>query len=301
MTDLSIPANDTPVDARPLSLGDHFCMMEFREAQRLFLRMEPQEYHILHDIEETYWWHVGRRNILRLLLSRTIPNTVDTIIDVGCGTGSDYALLKDFGKKVVGFDISEDALTYCRSRGWTTVSHIDPGQPLPQSDHSVDLITLFDVVEHVERDTTLLRDALRVLKPGGNAVITVPAYGWLWSEHDEALHHYRRYTLRRFVLQLREAGFDVSFASYVIVFSFPLVVLFRALKGVKNLLSGDAPRGSSHETSYFHLPKFLNSLFTSILTWEGKLLRWIRFPFGTSILIVATPRKEKTPRTFPGR
>lgn len=254
--------------------------------------MERQEYHTLHDIEETYWWHVGRRNILSTVLKRFISTPVDTIVDVGCGTGADHALLKDFGKKVIGFDTSDDALTYCRSRGWTSVSRIEADHPLPLADHSVDLITLLDVVEHVERDTTLLRDVLRTLKPSGHAVITVPAYGWLWSEHDEALHHYRRYTLKRFMRQLTAVGFEVTLASYVIVFSFPIVVLFRALNGVKNILSGKTSV-SSRETSYLRLPQILNALFTRILTWEGKLLRWIRFPFGTSLLIVARPRSIK--------
>ncbi len=188
-----------------------------------------------------------------------------------------------FSRAVIGLDTSPHALEYCRVRGWNTVGLIQEDGRLHFGDETADLVTMFDILEHVPDERPLLGEIRRVLRPDGLLVITVPAFQFLWSEHDVALHHYRRYTRHNLTRLLTDEGLEIVSASYVITFSFPIIVLYRILKGAVNLLHPHASKAS-----YVRLPAGLNAFFTRILAWESKLLAYVNFPFGTSVLVVAT-------------
>lgn len=247
--------------------------------------MNYNEYQAMFELETTYWWFVGRRIILAETIQRHITSPVDQALDIGCGTGGNLSVLSRFSKTVIGLDTSPQALDYCRRRGWNTVALIQKDGLLPFADETTDLVTLFDILEHVADERPLLGEILRVLRPDGLLIITVPAFQFLWSEHDVALHHYRRYTRKDLIRLLTDAGLRIISASYVITFSFPIIVLYRILKGSLNFLH---PRAS--KTSYVRLPNVLNAFFIRILAWESKLLAYSTFPFGTSVLIVAAKR-----------
>lgn len=235
------------------------------------------------ELETTYWWFVGRRIILAETIQRHIASPVEQTLDIGCGTGGNLPVLSRFSKVVMGLDTSPQALAYCRSRGWNTVGLIQKDGILHFADATADLVTLFDILEHTADERPLLGEIRRVLRPDGLLIVTVPAFQFLWSEHDVALHHYRRYTRQNLIRLLTDEGLRVVSASYVITFSFPIIVLYRILKGILNFFH---PQAS--QASYVRLPAMLNEFFIRILAWESKLLAYVTFPFGTSVLIVAT-------------
>lgn len=247
-----------------------------------YFRMNHNEYRTMFELETTYWWFVGRRIILGETIQRHISAPVEQALDIGCGTGGNLPVLSRFSKTVIGLDTSPHALDYCQSRGWNTVGLMGADGHLDFTDETAGLITLFDILEHVADERPLLREISRVLRPDGLLIITVPAFQFLWSEHDAALHHYRRYTRNNLTRLLTDEGLKIVSASYVITFSFPIIVLYRLLKGVLNFFH---PRAS--KASYVRLPAVLNAFFIRILAWESKLLAYTTFPFGTSVLIVA--------------
>ena len=243
--------------------------------------MEHSEYSTLYELEDTYWWYVGRRSIFETFLEKYAPPPGLTV-DIGCGTGANLAVLKRFSKLTLGFDVSQSAVDYCRRRGFLNVKVILPDAPLPLDPEQTQLITLFDVLEHAADDEAMLSQVYKGLQPGGVLMISVPAYQFLWSEHDEALHHFRRYNRSELTRKLEDTGFHIVRASYAIVFSCPIIIVYRGLKGLLNKVIR-----SRRRTSHVRLPVPLNAFFILLLKCEAVLLRYLNFPFGTSIVVVA--------------
>lgn len=245
--------------------------------------MDRHEYQRMYDLETTYWWHVGRIHVLRSLLDAWLPpGRGRRILDFGCGTGSALGLLTRYGS-VTAADDSEIALDYARARteGVTGVTfrHVATEGELPFPDGSFDLVTALDVLEHLDDDHAGLSELNRVLAPGGTLVVFVPAYRFLWSEHDEALGHRRRYVASDVHSRMNRAGFHVLKRSYTISFSFPLITGYRVFRGL-------FPSSGGTKTSYVMLPGPINRLFVAFLRLESALLRFMNLPFGTSIAAV---------------
>ncbi len=233
----------------------------------------------LHDLEKTYWWHVGRLEIIEQRLKKISGrNKKNNILNVGSGTGGTIASLEKFGK-VQNVDVSKEAIAFLKRNGYK--SQLVGNGPLPFKDRSYDIVTALDVLEHINQDDNALADWFRVLKPGGSLLITVPAYQWLWSQHDVINNHHRRYTRSKLETKVRKAGFKVNKASYAIVFSFPLVAGSRILAKVSR-------KKPNEYSSFVQLPKPINKLFINFLKFEARSGNVVSFPFGTSILIVAS-------------
>jgi len=231
----------------------------------------------LYDLESTYWWHVGRMYIIDCQLSKLSQGSKKLkILNIGSGTGGTIPMLEKHGQ-VTNVDTSKEALDFLKKSGHkgTLVN----GQKLPFEDASFDLITALDVVEHIKYDSKAVKEWSKVLKPGGSIVVTVPAYQWLWSQHDVINNHYRRYKRKQLRQIIESAGYSVTKSSYMIVFSFPLVVLSRFISKLK----GEDPEDYS---SFVRVPHFVNSLFISLLKLEGKMQKHINFPFGTSVIVI---------------
>lgn len=235
------------------------------------------------EMEDTYWWYVGRSHIVRKQLQRHVKNPKQTkILNVGSGTGATVPLLERFGQ-VTNVEVSDEAIALSKEKGITDIIKVD-GIKLPIKTNSYDVVVAFDVLEHIEDDQGALKEWWRVMKPGGTLMITVPAYQWLWSGHDESLHHYRRYTVSELHRKANLAGFDVRKRSYAITFSFPLIVMYRFLNSLTS---------KKQRTSHVYLPRPINWFFASILRVEGTVLEFINMPFGTSVLMVAQkPRRH---------
>jgi SAM-dependent methyltransferase len=247
--------------------------------------MEQRFYEEYARIQDKHWWFIGRRVILRSILETGLePETTSErrILDVGCGTGTNLSELRRFGA-VKGVDSESAAVQFCHRRGERDVEHL-PGTELPLPDASFDLVTLLDVIEHVEDDQVLLSEVWRVLAPGGRVLVTVPAYTWMWGAQDEISHHYRRYTRRSLLTSLVRAGFDPLRLSYFNTGLFPPIAAIRLARRLR-----PAP-AALHSDFELNNPGPLNSLLARLFCLEAPLLRRMSLPFGVSVIGLAGRR-----------
>jgi len=230
------------------------------------------------DLEESYWWFVGRRSIIDRILKRFGRRSRLTV-DVGCGSGRNLQLLSEHSDWVMGVDRSPTASDLAAARG-LPVACAD-GHSLPLADCSVDLLSALDVIEHLDDDIRALNEFQRVLRPGGLLLVTVPAYRFLWSEHDEALMHRRRYVASELHAKLTNSQLQVLKRSYAVFFPFYPIVFYRLFRGVfpKNAF---APKAS-----HVILPAIFNDLLILMLKIEAWIMERINLPWGTSIVVLA--------------
>lgn len=243
--------------------------------------MDDSLYHLHYQQEESHWWFAARSIIVRDIIERygnLKPG--DTILDIGCGTG---AIMKHLSEKyrMVGIDMSPLAVKYSKKRGLTDV-FLMPVQEFPRDKYNVKAAILLDVIEHIDDDVDVLRNAREIVGKDGRVIITVPAYPWLWSSHDLANHHKRRYTAETLRQSLEKAGLEPVKMTYYNTFLFPLAALKKLLSKWKAVDKAseavDQPSG------------FINSLFYSIFAAERHLVPGMRLPFGVSLLTVAKPK-----------
>jgi SAM-dependent methyltransferase len=229
-------------------------------------------------LEESYWWFVGRRAILERVL-RSFATRTRLAVDIGCGSGRNMLLLSHCNDQVMGFDRSPAALELAVVRGFP-VACAD-GQSIPLADSSVDLLCALDVLEHLDHDMCALSEFHRVLRPGGLLLVTVPAYRFLWSEHDEALMHRRRYAASELHVKLTRSKFLVLKRTYAVFFVFFPIVFYRLFRG---LFPKDpyAPRAS-----HVILPALANNLLVALLKIEAWMMGAVNLPWGTSIVVLA--------------
>jgi SAM-dependent methyltransferase len=249
--------------------------------------LNVEEYEKMYSLEGSYWWFQGRMRLIQSVLKTFLPEPPrpGRVLDVGCGTGLMMQEVK--GWRPTGVDFSMLALQFCRDRGLANLAHADVVN-LPFQDGSLDLILALDMMEHVERDDLLIREFNRVLRPGGCIMATVPAHPYLWSDHDVALHHFRRYTWSSMRSLLKSAKFRPIKFSYGICLVHPLIVVFRMLQRLWQRSTGvDNPQPKTHLIA---LPSIVNSFLIGLLRIEARLIRVMNLPFGTSLVVLA--RKE---------
>ena len=258
--------------------------------------MNPEEYERMHELETHYWWFVGRRRIVQTLLQHTtpqLPSKAPRLVDIGCGTGANLPMLRDSvgpGGSVVGLDFSPLALAHARAE-LGNVQNLallqGDAMRLPLRDASADCVTMMDVLEHLSDDKRALSEVARVLKPGGALVLSVPAYQHLWSAHDEALHHFRRYEKPELRARLREAGLRVDKLSFAMSLMPPAAYLWRHL--VLPRLP-KRPRDATRHSQGAVLPQLppaLNAAMIAMLELEGRVLLKRPLKFGTSLVALA--------------
>jgi SAM-dependent methyltransferase len=230
------------------------------------------------DLDEHHWWYRGRRLIVGSELARLHLGEDARILDAGCGSGRTLEDLVQYGT-VSGLELDADAAEFAASRGCGEVKRGTVEQ-LPWDEGTFDLITCLDVLEHVPDDRGALSELRRVSKPGGWLLVTVPAYQALWSLHDAANHHYRRYSRRSLRVAAIEAGWRLmrmtSFNSILL----PVAATVRL-----------AQRGRRPDSSYnpeLNLgPAWLNSVLERPLRAEAWWLeRGGTLPAGLSLLAV---------------
>jgi SAM-dependent methyltransferase len=240
--------------------------------------MHPEEFREMQALEESHFWFAGKRLLLRVLLERA-GGARGRVLDVGCGTGGILLSLARDGA-VVGIDREALALRFCRDKGLRAVVR-GSASALPFADGSFDACVSFDVLEHVDDEQLLLGELRRVLRPGGRALISVPAFRALWSQHDETLEHRRRYRRSELLAQVRQAGFRVDWSSYTNFFVFPPALLWRVLRR----WTGIAP---ALRTDFVVPPAPINRALVGLYACEAELLRRVRLPFGVSVACVAS-------------
>lgn len=247
--------------------------------------MDPDFYRETFVSEDWDWWHVGRRRILARVLGRALrqaglPDTGLRMLDVGCGTGGTTAFLGR-GHRVTGCELDAQAAAFTRGRGLDVAR--GSVEALPFRDASFDLVTCLDVLEHHRDDLAVARETLRVLRPGGLLLVTVPCFGFLWGPHDVLSHHERRYVLPELTRLLERAGGEFLRASYFNAFLFPVAALVQfarriARGGAEAKAASDLPQGG---------PGPVNAILREILAAEGPWLAGHRLPFGISAFAIA--------------
>jgi len=244
--------------------------------------MRADAYLEMARIQHAHWWFTARREILRARIAALGLPPGARLLEIGSGTGGNLGMLSEFGS-VVGLEMSAEAIRFAarlpevRAGRVKLVEGRCP-EALDAIQGSFDLICLFDVLEHIESDSTVLRDLSRLLAPGGRIMVTVPACPSLWSEHDVKLHHFRRYTKDSLNAAFGQAGLDVSRVSHFNTLLFPLAIAERIACKVRGRPS------SANEVPSAPVNAALRRVFAA----ERHLLGPVNLPFGLSLLALAT-------------
>jgi SAM-dependent methyltransferase len=236
--------------------------------------MERAVFDRMAELDSRHWWFVARRRILGDLIAREVPLPAKArILEIGCGTGHNFEMLGRFGT-IDALEIDEGARALASSRLGREIGTA----PLPEltgvPDGAYDLIALLDVLEHIEEDQASLASIKRKLAPGGRILITVPANEWMWSAHDAAHHHHRRYSKAGLRKVIDSAGLKIETLTYFNTLLFPLAAAAR----IAGKLMG---KKESDDTLP---PAPVNSLFGAVFGLERHLVGRVPLPAGVSLV-----------------
>jgi SAM-dependent methyltransferase len=230
-------------------------------------------------VEQGYWWHVAKRELITSLLLEHVPPPAH-LVEGGIGAGGNLLSWQDQGYQVTGFDLMSEAVERCRQHGVGDVHRHDLQEPWPIEAATVDVVVMLDVLEHTADPVAVLQNAARVIKPAGKIMVTVPAYPWLMGPWDRMLGHYRRYTAKMLRCQAEEAGLNVVWQSHWNSFTLPAALAVRsAEKVLARKRSAEFPAVGPR----------VNALLESCARGERRWLRTGRVPFGLSLVGVLGP------------
>jgi SAM-dependent methyltransferase len=230
----------------------------------------------LREVEDRHFWFIGRRALVDQLIERHVPSPA-RILDIGCGTGAEARRLAGLGHRVVGVDVRPDWLS---ANGPDEATFVRGSAVcLPICDGAVDSVLALDVLEHLD-DGAALREVVRVLRPGGALVATVPAGPALWSHRDRAAGHLRRYTRRTLQGALVRAGLDVREVRPYQFFAYPVMAAGRLL----------GPRSTRVRDREDAPGPIVNRLLTWVNLMEVRLGRTLPWPVGSTLAVAAVRR-----------
>lgn len=246
--------------------------------------MNDPLYEEMFRLEQTHWWFAAKRQIIFSMLRQHLPAAGDgrrqRVCDVGCGCGMTLAELGGQGFEAVGLDANEKALEYCRQRGVQASRAMLPDEvPLPP--HWADAVLMLDVLEHLDDDRAALAAAVKLVRPGGLFIATVPAYQWLWTSRDDDHHHKRRYNRAAFrELMTSDPSCRPVLISYFNTLLFPVAAAAR--------LAGKFARSTDHKGDLAVLPLGINGMMRWLFASERWQLKMgIPLPAGLSLIAVA--------------
>jgi SAM-dependent methyltransferase len=246
--------------------------------------MNSAEYENLDAVERDHWYYSGKRIAVHHWLTVTgKPRADHTLLDCGAGTGL-FAKEMEARCRVLVLDNHEESLRILRTRFRADQILSLAGDSVPLPDRSLDFITALDVLEHVPDDAAVVRGFARLLKPGGVAVITVPASMALWSEWDVGLHHFRRYNRPQLTALFAGPAWEIVHVNYTNVVVYPLVWLVRRTLGLRKKLGLVSTARAEDRVPPALLNTPLRAIFAGLAKWR------VPFPFGVSLLLVARRR-----------
>jgi SAM-dependent methyltransferase len=236
--------------------------------------MEPHLYAEMAHVERDHWWFIARRRIVASVMARVLERHDLELLEVGCGTGGNAPLLRPYGT-FTGIEPNPAAHPFLAQAGYPFIDAGLPG-PLPFADATFDAVLALDVLEHLPEEAASLAEIVRLLKPGGVLLLTVPAHPFLWSGHDVVNHHYRRYTRSGLRAVLGATGLQEMYLSYFNTLLFPLIAGVRAVNRLVR----------RPERSDLAMPSpGVNTLLQQVFAAERyALARFFPLPFGVSLL-----------------
>jgi len=241
--------------------------------------MERVVYQQMAELDDRHWWYRARRRILAELIRREVRLPADgRILEIGCGTGHNLQMLSGFGH-VDGLELDDEAAALSEKRLGRGIIR----SPLPELDgvsNDYDLIGAFDVIEHIEDDRAALAAIATKLKPGGKFMMTVPAHPWMWTAHDVANHHKRRYSKRSLRVLLEGSPMRLQKIGYFNSLLFPVAVAERTVSKLRGKDDGDVSLP----------PALLNRTLEAVFASERYLVGRLPLPPGLSLFAVASAR-----------
>lgn len=232
--------------------------------------------------EQSFWWYVARRKIISSTM-RKMKVTKGNILELGSGTGGNLPFLSLFGS-YTGIEKEQIAIKYAKTN-FPEGKFVQGDLPeiLNIISEKYDTIVLLDVLEHIKDDLDTLKSTVQLLKNDGMVIMTMPAFPFLWSNHDEVHHHYRRYTKKALFNLCKESGYEIKYHSYFNFLLFPLVVSIRFFKKVFKIKSSDDKPTS----------KIINNVLIKIFGFEANLIPRLKLPFGLSHIIILKKMTDK--------
>ena len=244
--------------------------------------MEPNQYKYMFDSENKHWWYIGNHeNFMNILKRYNILKKGIRVLDAGCGTGMWLQILKNsYDISETGIDNREIALEYAKTRCNMNLLLEDINKSV-FNESSFDLITSFDVISSKGVDENIvIKNFYTYLKNDGYLLLTVPAFQFLYSKHDEVVYTDTRYSKRRLESLIKNNGFEIVKISYCVSLLFPLAVIKRTFDKIFN--SEDKVHNEVKMPS-----AIINRLFLSVMRIENYLFKHISFPFGLSVMVLA--------------
>ncbi len=246
--------------------------------------MRVEDYELLYELEEKYWWFVGMRRITDAILQAELAKPA-CILDAGCGTGFNLHHYQSPTRKIFALDVASEAIDGVRKRGAAKVVQASVTD-IPYRTETFDLVFSFDILQQLPAagQEQGISEMHRVLKSGGSLFIRVAAFQWLYSSHDRDLHTVHRFSRSELVAKLIQGGFKVEWSSYANSLLFPVVALRRLLKHV----------GIGKGTDVKPLPsglKWIDPIFLKMLSKEAEVFKTGR-SLCAGLSIVARARKE---------
>jgi len=245
--------------------------------------MLDEAYQALSELQDTHWWNVGARHIYRKLLDLGIgpSSKPQRMLDVGCGSGANFELLSEYGS-ITGLDVSTQALMKIGAR--PTLGLVQASvDALPFATDSFDGVHLLGVIEHLDDDLAALREAVRVGKDGAVVLLLTSALPILWSHHDEANLHRRRYLRPQLAALFAQAGLRAEVLSYQNFFVFPATLIVRMFQR----FTSSGPRFDVGKP-----PEFINRLLIKLVSLEAWLLGRINLPIGVDLVALCRINKS---------
>jgi SAM-dependent methyltransferase len=227
--------------------------------------------------DENWWWEKARREIVQQCMKKVITRDVN-ILEIGAGYGSMTGMLSNFGT-VNAIEPYADAVSYLQAK-LKVKTYLGTFESFNETQR-YDLITCFDVLEHIEDDKKALSKMAALVNDKGFLVLTVPAYKFLWNRHDEINHHYRRYSKKELLKKIPR-DLSIKKNSYFNTLLFPMAILDKLVL-------------SKNKRSYsFNPNSVVNRILYRIFSAEKTILRFLNLPFGVSILLIAEKRNSSS-------
>jgi SAM-dependent methyltransferase len=242
--------------------------------------MERIVYRQMAELDQRHWWYRARREVLAALIGRLVrPTPKAQLLEIGCGTGHNLAMLGQFGH-VDALELDEEMRTFAEQR----LGRLVMKAPLPEladvPDRHYDLIGAFDVIEHIEDDRAAIASIATKLAPGGKFVMTVPAHQWMWSAHDVVNHHKRRYSKRTLRGLFEASPLKLDAIGYFNGLLFPVAVAERLSSKLRGKDNAD-----------LRLPPApLNAALEHVFAAERHLVGRLPLPVGLSLFAVGSAR-----------